>query len=80
MNMYQVKGQWNVICPVCGFKKKSGEMLKRWDGVYVCKEDWEIRHPQDFLRVEAEDTSVPYSYGDDPIDPDPIPVFIAPGT
>ena len=58
---YIVRGQWNCICPVCGFKKKSGEMRKRWDGVMVCKDDWEQRHPQDLIRATSDDTSVPFS-------------------
>lgn len=43
-------GDHNAICYVCGFKRKASEMKLRWDGVYVCKEDWEPRHPQDFVR------------------------------
>lgn len=43
-------GDHNAVCYVCGFKRKASEMKLRWDGVYVCKEDWEIRQPQDFVR------------------------------
>lgn len=57
---------WNVLCPVCGFKKKSTEMRKRWDGLWVCSEDWEQRHPIDFINIKAEDISVPFSYPDTP--------------
>ena len=32
-------------------------MRERWDGLIVCKPDWEPRHPQDFVRVKPEDTS-----------------------
>lgn len=53
---------WNVICPVCGFKYKSTEMKKRWDGVWTCEKDWEVRHPLDFYNVPGEDTSVPFIY------------------
>jgi hypothetical protein len=63
MTTRAIQGQWNVLCPVCGFKRKSSEMKLRWDGLYVCPEDWEIRHPQDFLRISSDDTSVPFSYG-----------------
>jgi hypothetical protein len=31
---------------------------KRWDGLMVCPDDWEIRQPQDFVRGVA-DTIVP---------------------
>ena len=53
---------YNVICPVCGFKYKSTETKKRWDGVWTCEKDWEVRHPIDFYNVKAEDTSVPFVY------------------
>ena len=55
---------YNVICPVCGFKKKSVDMVKRWDDVWVCPQDGEPRHPLDFVRQRVEDTSVPYTYPD----------------
>ena len=42
------KGDWNVICDVCGCKMKHSESRKRWDGMLVCGEDWERRHPNDF--------------------------------
>lgn len=55
---------WHAICPVCGFQYKSTEMKRRWDGVYTCEKDWEIRHPLDFYNVKGEDTSVPFVYPD----------------
>lgn len=55
---YFVNGQWNVICDVCGFKKKSGEVRKRWDGLIVCEEDFEMRHPLDFIRVPTESNNI----------------------
>jgi len=54
-------GQWNGLCDVCGFKFKSNDLKKRWDGLYVCKEDWEPRHPSDFQRGVKEDPSVPWN-------------------
>ena len=61
-------GEWNAICPVCGFKRKSGEMKLRWDGQYVCKEDWEPRHPQDFVRARDPEHPLPWTRPDsDPI-------------
>lgn len=55
------KGTYNAICYVCGFKRKADEMKLRWDGVYVCKEDWEIRQPQDFVRGQPEEQSLPWT-------------------
>jgi hypothetical protein len=47
-------GQWNAICDRCGFKFKSGELKKDWQGLMVCNEDFELRNPQDFLRIQPE--------------------------
>lgn len=54
-------GEWNVWCMVCNRKIKSGEALKRWDGLIVCWEDYENRHPMDFLRARQERITVPFS-------------------
>lgn len=57
-------GQWNVICDVCGLKFKSNDIYERWDGLRVCKDDWEVRHPMDFQRGFKDDQSVPYTRPD----------------
>lgn len=57
---YYKPGSWNSICDVCGFKFKSHEMQKRWDGLMVCKADFEHDHPQKFLRVKEDSSSVPW--------------------
>lgn len=54
-------GQWWVLCDVCGKKTKSSEIKQRWDGFLVCKEDYENRHPQDFIRVKQDKIVVPFS-------------------
>ena len=54
-------GDWNAVCEVCDFEFKASELRKRWDGAYVCKEDYEPRHPSDFYRGRTEDTSVPWT-------------------
>jgi hypothetical protein len=63
---YYKKGDWNAICYVCGFKRKASEMKLRWDGVYTCKEDWEIRQPQDFVRGVPEEQPLPWSQSEPP--------------
>lgn len=60
-NTYYKPGTWNCICDVCGRKVKSDELRKRWDGFMVCAEDWEPRHPLDFIRVRGELLTVPYT-------------------
>lgn len=57
-NTTWVNGQWNAICDVCGVKFKIGQLKKRWDGFLVCKDDWETRHPMDFIRLPDEKIGV----------------------
>lgn len=52
---------FNVICDVCGFKFKGSELIKRWDGLMVCREDWEPRPQQEYIRGIKETFSTPYS-------------------
>lgn len=52
-------GDWNAICDSCGRKFKASTMQKRWDGLFVCKEDWEVKHPQLSLRVQGDKQWVP---------------------
>lgn len=56
-----VPGNWNAICDVCAQKYKASELKKRWDGLMVCPNDWEARHPQDFLRAVPDRQAVPWS-------------------
>ena len=53
---FQPGNHW-AICDVCGFAYRNHDLRRRWDGAVVCKEDWEVRHPQDFLRARQEDQS-----------------------
>lgn len=81
-----IHGSWNVLCDVCGFKFKSCDIQKRWDGLMVCQDDWEPRHPSDFFKIPKERYPIPYTRPDDvevggtdingnPIPP-PAPYFI----
>lgn len=60
-NDYYKHHDHNAICDVCGCKFKASEMLLRWDGARVCKEDWEPRTPQDFMRGIKEDMKLDFS-------------------
>ena len=53
-----ILGNWNALCDSCGRRFKASEMKKRWDGLMVCREDFEQRHPSDFLRVQKEKIAV----------------------
>ena len=59
-------GGWNSICDVCGFKYKNIDLRKRWDGLMVCKDDFETRHPSDYQgEVDYSDNpSVPWTRPD----------------
>lgn len=60
MRNHLILGDWNVLCDSCGRKFKASSIKKRWDGLMVCPEDYEMRHPSDFLRVQREKISVPF--------------------
>lgn len=76
MKNHLILGNWNVICDVCGQKYKASETKKRWDGLIVCPQDFENRHPQDFLRVRREQISVPFSRPE--AEPDTFLLFCTP--
>ena len=59
-NHFYKPGEWNVHCDVCGFKFKSSQIRKRWDGFMVCENDWEADHPQKYIRVNETTQAVPY--------------------
>jgi hypothetical protein len=63
---YYKHGDWNAECDVCGFEFKASQLRSRWDGLMVCRADYEPRHPSDFFRVRPEDTSVPWARPDKP--------------
>lgn len=54
-------GSWNTICDRCGFKFKAEELNKEWDGLMVCRECWEIRHPQELLRPIPDQAKLPWT-------------------
>lgn len=54
-----VQGAYNAICDRCGFKFKNYECKLEWNNLFVCKDCWEPRQPQDLLKGRADDTSVP---------------------
>lgn len=55
------KGQWVAQCDICDEKFHSSDLKKRWDGLYVCKLDYEVRHPMDFQKGIKDDPSVPWT-------------------
>jgi len=49
-----IRGDWNAICDCCGRQYKGSQLQLRWDGLMVCSQDFEVRHPQDFVRGVAD--------------------------
>lgn len=69
---YRAGDHWR-ICDECGWKVRASETRKRWDGLIVCLPDFEMRHPQDFVRGRADRQRVASPR------PDPTPAYISPG-
>lgn len=61
---YFAPGDWNAICDGCGAKLKGNALRKDWQGFMKCTRCWEPRHPQDFVRGQADPQSVPWTRGD----------------
>lgn len=47
---YYKFGSFNRICDWSGFKVKAEQTRKQWDNWIVRDQDWDPRHPQEFLR------------------------------
>ena len=60
---------YHVLCDVCGFRYWNHEVKQRWDGLMVCKWDWETRHPSDFYRTRNDAHKLPFIRSDTPADP-----------
>lgn len=56
-----VKGEWNAICDICGFQFKASELKENWKNQRVCKDDFEGKHPQMFVRAKPEKISTEWS-------------------
>jgi len=54
-------GDWNAVCYQCGRKMKASQLLRHWQGYYVCFEHWEIRQPQDFVKGIPDNQIVPWA-------------------
>ena len=50
---YRPGDNW-LVCDVCGCHVYSSDACQRWDGMVVCKQDWEPRHEQDFVRARKD--------------------------
>lgn len=64
-------GKWNCICDRCGFKFKSDELKRDWQGLMVCAKDFELRHPQDLIKIRPERNIPPW------VRPVPVDIFLS---
>lgn len=54
-------GEWNAQCDCCGRRFPASQLRQRWDGVMVCKDDFETRHPQELIRPVIERNNLPFT-------------------
>lgn len=53
-------GDWQAVCDRCGRNFLASQLLQTWDGLWVCKKDWEPRHPQEYLKGRQDSQAVPW--------------------
>lgn len=53
------KGEWRAVCDRCGREFKASKLKLDWQGLRVCADDFEERHPQEFVRAVRPDKA-PY--------------------
>lgn len=68
-----IPGDFWRICERCGAKTRSSKTYRTWDGLYVCHDDFETRHPQDFVRGRKDLQNVPNPR------PEPAHIFVGTG-
>jgi len=51
---HYIHGDSYMTDDVTGLKIRRSEALRRWDGAYTTRENWEPRHPQEFVRAKSE--------------------------
>lgn len=70
--MNYIPGDFWRIDDRCGGKFRASQTFRTWDGLYVCRDCFEIRHPQDFVRGRLDNQTVPNAR------PEPINTIIGP--
>ena len=63
-----IPGDHWVVCQRSGKVIRSSEAKREWTGLIVAPEYWEPRHPQDFVRVRAENTAAKGLVNPEPTD------------
>lgn len=70
MRNYYILGDWNAICQRCGFKHKASQMRLEWDGLRVCTECFELRHPADLIQIREDNPATPWA------SPEQVDIFV----
>ncbi len=52
-----VPGDHWAVCEVCNMDYRQSDLMLRWDGLKVCKKDFEPRHPLDLQKQKPDKTS-----------------------
>jgi hypothetical protein len=52
-------GEYKAHCDRTDFRGYASDMRMQWDGLFVRKQSWEKRHPQDYVRTKKDKQSVP---------------------
>jgi hypothetical protein len=69
---YEKGGAWG-MCPRCGFDKRLRTFRQEWNGLRVCPECYDPKHPQLSVRGKADDQSLPFA------SPEPAETYLDPG-
>jgi hypothetical protein len=64
-------GSWNAVCDRCGAKFKQEDLRRDWQGFMLCRDDYETRQPQDFVRGIVDPKPIPWAR------PKVTPVFVS---
>lgn len=51
---YYKRGAWNAVSDLDGQKRKSSDMRMQWNNLWVGKEEWSPKQPQQDLRPRPD--------------------------
>lgn len=54
-------GDWIYTCQRCQFEIWASESKREYTGLRVCRDCYDVRNPQDFVRGVADNQKVPFS-------------------
>lgn len=67
---WEAGNHW-VTCDRCGCAIRAKDAKKEWTGLWVCPDDWEPRHPQDFVRGRYDEIAA-----QEPVRPESPDIFV----